>query len=253
MIRSMTADDWRCFLDSPAGSGWAAEIDGIVVGTVAVIRYRPGFAWLSMMLVDPAYRRRGVGAQLLAAALDGLADEPCIRLDATSAGEPLYRRFGFVAEYPLTRAAGVSAAPAAPQGVRPIAPADLAGVPARDREVFGSDRSALLRSFYERAPQLAAIAADGSYCFGRPGHLYSQIGPVVAESADAAQRLVAHCLARHSGAVAIDVPHHSPEWIAWLERAGFVMERPFLRMRRGENASPDEPARQFAIAGPEFG
>ena len=250
---NQVAEDWRCFLDSPAGSGWAAEIDGVVVGTSAAIRYRPGFAWLSMMLVDPAHRRRGIGARLLAAALEALADEACVRLDATPAGEPLYRRCGFVAEYPLTRATAVSAAQPAPQGVRPIAPADLDGVLARDREVFGSDRGAILRSFYERAPELAAIAADGSYCFGRPGHLYSQIGPVVAESAAAAQRLVAHCLPRHSGAVAIDVPQHSPEWIAWLERAGFVMERPFLRMRRGGNATPGEPARQFAIAGPEFG
>src|SRR5579863_7651316 len=92
-------EDWRCFLDGTAGSGWLAEQDGVAIGTVATLRYRPGFAWLSMMLVDPAHRRTGVGSQLLATALAALTDEACVRLDATPAGEPLYRRFGFVAEY----------------------------------------------------------------------------------------------------------------------------------------------------------
>jgi hypothetical protein len=31
------------------------------------------------------------------------------------------------------------------------------------------------------------------------------------------------------------------------------VERPFLRMRRGEHDSPGLPVQQFAIAGPEFG
>jgi GNAT superfamily N-acetyltransferase len=250
---NQVADDWRSFLDGPGGSAWLAEKDGAPIGTVAVIRYRPGFAWLSMMLVDPAHRRGGIGSRLLAAALDATADEPCVRLDATPAGEPLYRRFGFVPEYALARAATVSPRPAAPPGVRPMTPEDLPEVFARDREIFGADRSALLASFYHRAPELAAIAESGAYCFGRPGHLYHQMGPLVAESAAAAQSLAAHALAHHTGPMAIDVPQHERQWIAWLESARFVIERPFLRMRRGKNSHSGEPARQFAIAGPEFG
>ncbi len=243
------AGDWLCFLDSPAGSAWIAEDGGMAVGTVAALRYRPSFAWLSMMLVDPARRRSGIGGRLMETALAELADEACVRLDATPAGESLYRKFGFVPEYSLVRAtAGLLVV--APANVRSLASGDLAGVFACDREVFGADRSAILASLYGRAPALAAIT-PGGYCFGRPGHRYHQIGPVVAENADAAAALVSHC--RVDGPVAIDVPRDWAKWVRWLESVGFTVERPFLRMRRGGSAVYGEPSRQFAIVGPEFG
>jgi GNAT superfamily N-acetyltransferase len=244
------AGDWLCFLDSPMGSAWIAEDSGVAVGTVAVLRYRPSFAWLSMMLVDPARRRSGIGGQLMETALAALADEACVRLDATPAGEPLYRKFGFVPEYSLVRATAPGLSAAAPSNVRPMTSGDLEGVFARDRAVFAADRSRILASLSERAPALAAIT-PGGYCFGRPGYRYHQIGPVVAENADVAAALVSHCQA--DGPFAIDVPRDWAAWVQWLESVGFTVERPFLRMRRGGIAEYGEPSRQFAIVGPEFG
>jgi GNAT superfamily N-acetyltransferase len=260
--------DWHSFLESPLGAGWLVERDGDIVGTVAVLRYRPGFSWLSMMLVDPRARHSGIGSQLLETALHALAEEPCVRLDATPAGEPLYRRHGFVPEYALTRAKITVAAERfrrSPETVCPITPGDLTEVLARDREVFGADRSALLASFYARAPELAWIARNPAgdrpagptslpaYCFGRPGYRYGQIGPIVAEDPSDARNLLSHCLATQTGrTLAVDVPRLS-HWVQWLESVGFKMERPFLRMRRGDNLHPGLPALQFGIAGPEFG
>jgi GNAT superfamily N-acetyltransferase len=247
---NQVAGDWLCLLDSPAGSGWIAEDDSMAVGTVALLRYAPSFAWLSMMLVDPARRRSGIGWQLMETALAALADEACVRLDATPAGEPLYRRFGFVPEYSLVRATAPGLSIAAPSNVRRMTSGDLDCVFAHDREVFGADRSAILASLYGRASALAAIT-PGGYCFGRPGHRYHQMGPVVATSADVAAALVSHC--RVDGPVAIDVPRDRAKWVRWLESVGFTVERPFLRMRRGGNAEYGEPSRQLAIVGPEFG
>ena len=250
-------DDWRCFLDSPHGGGRLAEKNGKVVGTVTYLRYAPSFSWLSMMLVDPQERRTGIGSQLMEAALEAVRDESCVRLDATPLGQPLYRRYGFIPEYELARASTV-AGRCLPFGpcVRPMGPGDLAEVLAWDREIFGADRSALLASFYRRAPEFAEIARDGArltgYCFGRPGYLYWQLGPIVAACAEVARELAAGCLSRQTGErVAIVVPRRNAAWIAWLESIGFAVERPFVRMYRGENAGL--PERQFAIAGPEFG
>jgi GNAT superfamily N-acetyltransferase len=248
------AEDWEPFL--PAA--WMAEHGGAAAGTVGLLKYGTAFTWLSMMLVHPEHRRSGIGSQLLATALEAASQHRSVRLDATPAGEPLYRRFGFVPEYELARAViDTSAGVATPSRARAMTAGDLSSIFARDIEVFGADRSALLWSFHHRAPEYAAIAHNGSkvigYCFGRPGYRYRQIGPVVAENAAAAQDLVAYCLAAGSGTIAIDVPRHSTEWIAWLEAAGFRVERPFLRMRRGEHDSPGLPVQQFAIAGPEFG
>jgi GNAT superfamily N-acetyltransferase len=262
-------DDWRCFLDSPQGAGWLTEKDGDIVGTVAFLRYGPCFSWLSMMLVDPRARLAGIGSRLLETALEALADEPCVRLDATPSGEPLYRRHGFVPEYALTRAKITVAAERfwrSPERVRPMTPGDLAEVFARDREVFGADRSALLASFYARAPELAWTARNVAgdrpagptslpgYCFGRPGYRCGQIGPIVAETPSVASDLLSHCLAAQDGrALVVDAPRLSPEWTQWLESMGFEMERPFLRMGRGDNRHPGLPNLQLAIAGPEFG
>ena len=254
-------EDWRTFIDSGDGGGCIAEREGQTIGTVTFLRYGGHFSWLAMMLVDPAARRAGVGTRLMDAALDALAGEPCVRLDATPLGEQLYRRFGFQGEYELERAK-VTVAPghfgSTPEAVRPMSAADLAGVFARDRQVFGADRSAILASLYRRAPDLAWIACRGEalagYCFGRPGYLYRQLGPVVADDAAVAGKLVTGCLAGQAGeTLAVDVPRLPTEWTGWLEAAGFRVERSFLRMYRGQMPPPGLGARQFAMAGPEFG
>jgi GNAT superfamily N-acetyltransferase len=255
-------EDWRAFLDSPDGGGRIAERDGLGIGTAAFLRYGNCFSWLSMMLVDPQARGAGIGTRLMEAVLEALANEACVRLDATPLGEPLYRRFGFRDEYTLLRTAialplRAGLEPASDKG-RPMEERDFPEVLARDRLVFGADRAALLESLYRRAPELARVVyADTElkgYCFGRPGHLYRQLGPVVADDEAAARMLVAGCLSgQPGGKVAMDVPQSKPQWTAWLESAGFVVERPFLRMCRGEAPHPELAARQFAIAGPEFG
>jgi predicted N-acetyltransferase YhbS len=252
-------DDWEYFLDSPDGGGLLAEKDGAAVGTVAFLRYASNFSWLSMMLVDPGEGRAGIGSMLMEAALIALARESCVRLDATPLGEPVYRRYGFILEYELARAVVTA------EGFRPrpgssrsIEPRDLAEIFAWDRRIFGADRSALLASFRQRAPQMAWVARGGAkvvgYCFGRSGYLYPHLGPVVAESLDIAQDLLRHCLSMQDGRrIAVDAPLAAVEWIKWLESSGFNVERRFLRMRRGENHFPGIPEQQFAIAGPEFG
>jgi GNAT superfamily N-acetyltransferase len=257
-------EDWRAFLESPGGGGWVAETDGAVLGTATFLRYPAGCTWLAMMLVDPAHRHTGVGTQLMDAAMEWLAGDGCVRLDASPAGEPLYRRYGFVPEYELERAGlTVTTGPAVPRDrsgpeIRPMEAHELPEVLAWDREIFGADRGGLLASFYRRAPELAWTARAGGrlsgYTLGRPGHRYHQLGPVAALGEEVARLLVAGCLAGQSGRrIAVDVPVGERRWIEWLRAAGFRTERPFLRMRRGANVAPGAPERQFAIAGPEFG
>jgi GNAT superfamily N-acetyltransferase len=246
-------DDWRIFLLSPGGGAFVVETGDRVLGTVAHLRYGR-FGWVAMMLVDPDERRAGIGGQLMESVLSALADAEPVGLDATPLGEPLYRRFGFVIQSSLVRAkANIDAARFRTAGrARPMTKNDLMGVFARDREVFGADRAHLLRSLFERCPECAWITEAG-YCFGRPGRLYCQLGPVVAETPDAARAVVSHCLSYLDGRrFAIDVPLYDADWLAWLKSAGFEVERPFVRMFRQGHTHPGIPARQYAIAGPEY-
>src|ERR1035437_1402272 len=123
--------DWRCFLDwNPRGCR-AAVSDEVVVGTVATLRLEERFSWISMLLVDPAMRGRGIGSTLLRDALRLLEDVETVRLDATPAGKVVYERYGFLDEYPLVRMRALAhtfASDAAPSGARPTAGADLAHI-----------------------------------------------------------------------------------------------------------------------------
>ena len=250
-------DDWQIFLHS--GGGFLAERDDRTVGSVAFVQYGD-FAWIAMMLVDPEERRSGVGTQLMEAVLSALSDVRCVGLDASLMGEPLYRRFGLVSAYNLVRMKMTidTAKFSTPSGpARPMTRQDLVGVLSRDREIFGADRSHLLASFLERAPECAWIVnADGElrgYTLGRPGRLYYQLGPVVADDPEIARSLVAHSLSHLDGKrFALDAPRLDGAWIAWLKSVGFAEDRPFIRMFRQGDTPRGLPDRQYAIAGPEF-
>ena len=251
--------DWRFFLESsPAGCS-VVEEDGRVVGTVTTLRY----GWISMVLVDPEFRHRGIGTMLLQEALKLLSDVETVRLDASPAGKPIYDKLGFLEEYPLSRLTSpppsvahalMRAAPAlmpAPQ-VSPTTAQDLPRILNLDREIFGADRSTLLRYLYARAPEYAFVSGD-AYCFGRPGHSHDHIGPVVSPGLPTAQALIAACLASRPRPHVLDVPDSASLLQNWLCSSNFAPERPFTRMYRGPHRSPGIPSRQFAIAGPEFG
>ena len=253
------AEDWHVFVDSPGSGGLLIERDGSVLGTAAYVRYDT-LAWIAMMLVDPAERGAGLGGQLLAGALAALAEAPCVGLDATPAGEPLYRRFDFVGDYSLARTKATIDSSRFPESAGParrMLKNDLEAVCGWDREVFGADRGRLLAALFDRAPECAWVACDAAgvtgYTFGRPGYLYHQLGPVVAADATRARDMVTRCLSQLGGRTfAIDVPLLDAEWLDFLKSVGFVEERLFLRMFLRGHVHPGIPARQYAICGPEF-
>jgi GNAT superfamily N-acetyltransferase len=253
--------DWRCFLDwNPEGCRVAVS-GGAVAGTVGALRYQERFAWISMLLVDPAVRGQGIGSALLREALRILEGVATVRLDATPAGQAVYERYGFRSEYPLARVRAVAPGPS-PAGflsrARTMMPADLPRVLEMDRDVFGADRSALLNYLYASAPAYAFVAESEAritgYSFGRRGYRANHLGPIVSQDESVARSLLSICMERNpGGGFSLDAPRRNGAWLQWMASLGLAEERPFLRMFRGSNAWPGEPERVFAIAGPEFG
>jgi GNAT superfamily N-acetyltransferase len=257
--------DWRMLLALSRGGSFAAVSDGRVVGTSIGIDYE-GFAWIAMMLVDPAYRGRGLGGRLLEAAMGSVPSDRPIRLDATPMGRPLYQRYGFEDEAMLTRHVADVSSRRGSRGdgsfdVRPLTVADLPTVMEYDGRVFGGDRRPLLDWALDGAPRYARVVqSDGQahYCLGRHGRLFDQIGPVIAGTDEIAQALVsAALLSVGAQPVALDVFDSRSKFTTWLRGCGFRVERPLFRMRRGGRAPAiDEGSTyalvEFAIAGPEF-
>ena len=200
---NQTRGDWQRFLLASPKGCFVAEAAGEVVGTVATISYEDRFAWIGMVLVEPARRGQGIGTRLLEKAIEYL-DEcrvPCMKLDATPQGKPLYEKLGFVSEYEierwkLQRTQGHDA----PAAGEPLTEEILE----QDRDVFGADRSALLRSIALEYPAFALQARSQDklmgYSFGRRGALADHLGPWVAQDESSARSLLNEFLIRSHGA-----------------------------------------------------
>jgi GNAT superfamily N-acetyltransferase len=265
------ARDWELFLTlSPEGCRVAVDNAGAVIGSVATIRYGRAFSWVAMVLVDPAHRGAGIGTALLQESLVILADMPIVRLDATPDGFRVYDPAGFREEYwllrmqrtaqPLHGSAAKAVLGAAGRDsdthVRAMRDGDLAAVLGWDREAFGADRRPLLDAFRRGATEYAWVVGqpqiDG-YLFGRHGHTFEQLGPLVARDEATARRLVAAGLSTYPDRPFIlDVPQRA-SWVSWLASLQFTVQRPFIRMYRGDARPRERMEEMFAIAGPEFG
>jgi GNAT superfamily N-acetyltransferase len=253
--------DWRRYLAlNPAGARVAVEPDDEVIGSVTTLRYKGGFAWLAMVLVSPDHRRQGIASSLVEEAIELLGAQTPVRLDATPAGELVYRKLGFEPEYALARMerlADDTGTASVEAGVCAMKDENLAEVLALDREVFGADRASLLRMLRDDAPGYAILLRSASgiegYAFGRHGFTFDQLGPIVARDEGVARRLVRHLVASHPGvAFLIDAPRQSNTWTAWLGEMGFREQRGFVRMVRGGSPSRCD-ARVFATIGADFG
>ncbi len=258
---NQTQEDWERFLQAEPEGCFVAEWDGQVVGTVTTVVYEGRFAWIGMVLVDPQLRGKGIGTALLQKALDHLDAKkvPCVKLDATPQGKPIYARLGFRIEYEierhsLTREDGAKASPEiVSQGAE-----NLEALLKMDREVFGADRSVLLRSLADSAPELVTIApqegAVQGFALGRKGSRADHLGPWVAKNALAAREVFEGFLLRSRRQVVfVDVVRDNPWAPALLAANRFQFSRTLTRMYRGENAHPGRPDFLCAILGPEFG
>jgi hypothetical protein len=184
-------------------------------------------------------------------------------LDATPDGAAVYRQHGFVAGFAFERWQRDAAAKLDEAARRDdvdrtaTAVADARAcdaLVALDRSLWDLDRATLLRAFLARPATHAWLAADASgFAVLRAGRRAEQLGPIVAATERAAIALLDRALADAPGAVFIDVPARQPAFAGALVERGFVRQRAFVRMARGDAPALHASARAFALAGPEFG
>ncbi|MBU7575679.1 MAG: GNAT family N-acetyltransferase [Hydrogenophaga sp.] len=249
---NQTADDWRLFATQGRVFGLRDGDAGPLVATAAALPYDGGIGWVSMVLVNPAWRHQGLATALMArcvAHLRSLGATPV--LDATPAGQQAYLRIGFEDGFALARWEGTVAA----TGARAAAPpADAAVVSALDAQANGCGRGFLLADFLQRSGTRVGLSpARTGFVIAREGRRATQIGPLVADDESAALSLLQAALAGVGGRVFLDVPERWAALRAWLEQAGFVRQRSFVRMSLGAAPIASVNDRLFVLAGPEFG
>jgi GNAT superfamily N-acetyltransferase len=263
---NQTAADWQRFLSADPEGCFVAEREGRVVGTSTTIVYEGRFAWIGMVLVEQQFRGQGIGTALLERAIQYLdsRNNPCIKLDATPQGRILYEKLGFVSEYDIERwmlkreperdcRTGILPVDGGPGIVTAIEE-----VLRLDREIFGADRSGLLRPLTETAPDFTLVSRRGvgieGYAFGRRGSLADHFGPWMARTEDVAATLLDKFLTRSGRElVFVDCMLENPWALSLVQARGFEFSRPLTRMFRGKNSYPGHPELLCAALGPEFG
>jgi len=258
------AADWRIFLAH--GRVYAlVTAEGRIVATTATLPYGGRFAWISMVLVAGEYRRRGLATQLMRRAMEELAAAGVVpALDATPDGRAVYRRLGFTDSWGfarlIRRERQAAAAPfGVPAGViiRPVTDADWPALCAYDASGFGAERGAVLAGLRGRLPSAELVAERAGrvagFLLGRDGMLAGHLCPLIADDDTIACALIARALEALDGPLFIDLADDKTAVRRFLETRGFAPVRPFTRMIYGTLPRFDDPARTFAVVGPEFG
>ncbi|HMA06244.1 MAG TPA: GNAT family N-acetyltransferase [Ramlibacter sp.] len=261
---NQTAQDWGVFFSCGtiyvvrdeqgriAASGAVLPMGESRPGALASLTGR-GVAWISMILVRPDRRGRGLARRVFEQCLRDIHDHGRIAmLDATPQGEALYLKFGFEPLWRLTRWRR-EARPASGPALS-LAKPDLETLAELDQEALGFARKRVLGELLGR-PDSRYVRHALGFAIVRAGRLAHQIGPLVATDEPTAVAVMQEAAAALSGPVLIDVPDDRPVLRQALMESGFAPQRGFARMALA-TAEQRIPRGQthfiHAIAGPEF-
>lgn len=246
-------EDWALVLS--LSKGFVAVENGRVVGTAMATLLGDTCATVNMVIVDESMRGRGLGRQLMKAAMDAAENREC-RLVATADGLPLYEKMGFAACGEVLQHQGTPVETNRPQGVAWAETIDPAELAALDAQAFGADRTALFAVLAERA-RFALVQEQGVIrgfaalrAFGR-GEV---IGPVVAENAEIAKDLIAFLFSERPGAF-LRVDTTADTGLApWLTEHGLGHVGGGIAMRRPKaEISADKKLKTFALTSQALG
>ena len=248
---NQTQDDWHDFLT--AGLVFGIRDAGRVVATAALLPMPP-LTWISLVIVTGSHRRRGLAQALMTHCLaqaSALGLQPY--LDATPAGATVYRPLGFV-DTGLTlrrlRRPGLQQAPAALE--TRVSPKDLEDLVAADARALGVARTTTIHRFVSR-PGSRILKKNGAIALLRVGRRAHHIGPLLADDAADAIALLDDLVRIEPAPLIIDLSDAHQGVTDALLATGFVVERPFGRMRFGPAQVGGADATLVASAGPEFG
>ncbi|UCE58517.1 MAG: GNAT family N-acetyltransferase [Phycisphaerales bacterium] len=254
----------KCLAHDPHGC-FIAEIAGDRAGMITTACYTQS-GWIGNLIVPPEQRFKGIGAALMAQALEYLSTKrvETFRLEADPAGIKLYRRLGFVDEFESLRflrdgkhrSADAKQRAKASQ-VQPCAESDISALCALDAEYFGDDRGRMLSLMHKDAQACyVRHSTDGidGYAFALSSAAGIRIGPWVAQSRTAANNLLEAILTDHGNKTLVaGVPDVNSQAVALLKRNDFHETPSSLRMVRGKPAAVGRPEGIYAIGGGAMG
>lgn len=221
---------------------FVGELDGEMVSCVSVVKSGDDRAFVGLFIVRPEFRGKGFGKATWNAALATSAGR-AIGLDGVVAQQPTYARWGFVCHHRNVRYAGrPSDLPLSQHVQRAVAVSDVNELVAYDTAIFGIVRDAFLRHWLDPASPTritfcwrdAPSAPVRGYGTVRRCADNWRVGPLLADSADVAEALLAALADAVDGAsIGIDVPADVDAAVALAVRAGLTPTFETARMYFG--------------------
>lgn len=244
-------DDWQLLLR--LGAGFVVEESGAVIGTGLCWKQGDRHGSLGAIIVSPEHQGKGIGRKLMHLVLEELGDR-CTLLNATVAGQPLYKSLGFKAtgaihQHQGTMLAAPPVALAPGESIRPITPADIEKLVALANRATGMSRDEALK-LLARGAEGAALERNGElvgFSMMRRFGLGHVIGPVVAPDSERALALVTCWSEAYAGSfVRLDVTGTSGLGDS-LTAMGLVQVDTVVTMARNGLPAQDESIKQFAL------
>ncbi|RAV98588.1 GNAT family N-acetyltransferase [Pseudochryseolinea flava] len=234
------AFEW--YLASSFCTPMKVEAQGTIIGVGTIINHGKT-AWLGHIIVASNQRGRGVGTFITSALVAELRHTSCetIMLLATTLGEPVYKKVGFVAESTYTFLKG---------GILPTSPStnierfesnrrdELLSV---DFSVVGEDRSRLILPHLKEASLYLEHGKISGYYLPTIAD-----GPIVATTKEAGCALLTTRSINQTKSV---IPSENEVAINYLLERGYQVSNQGTRMRLGKSFSWQPQAVYNRIAG----
>jgi hypothetical protein len=241
-----TEQDWQRSIDLSPHFCLGGFIDNHLVGTSALLQHGD-LGWLSTFIIDKDHQRKGLGSILLEEVLRRAEARGVtwFAVDSSDVGRPIYNRLGFVLDEPIERWTGPNSGTQVAD-TQPLAESHWPALLSLDHGSVGVDRERQLRHLASEPAATARVLLQNgrlvAFGFSRAGRLAGSIGPIVAQSDNAAQQIIDALLAdRHTidgdRGIALDLLAH-PEFKSYMTTRGFVMRRQNIRMFRPAKIRP---------------
>lgn len=235
------------------GGSVGALRDGALVGFLTFTDFAP-VRWIGNVVVGPQARGEGVGARMVAAAMEGARTTGLYSVEKAVS---LYERLGFEAHGDAWALRAERARPAAPSVTQPLSTGDLREVARLDREASGMDRAYLLRALHAAYPDGGRVvrARDGTlagYGFARPSPDLTEVGPLVARDEATANAIMDALIALTPSPHEMTCLGANDRALAMAQARGFTRSFRTITMFAGKPPSWS-PRALFASAGLEKG
>jgi GNAT superfamily N-acetyltransferase len=248
-------DDATAFLEAdPQGFFVARGPSGDCLASISVVNHSDDFAFLGLYIVRPRHRGKGIGLGLWHHAMQHAAGRT-VGLDGVEAQQDNYKASGFVHAGGTTRYSGPVRGAVDPD-MRVATAEDIPRLIAQEAAASGVAKPRYLGAWFTPSQTRLTLIlqkANGpdAMCTVRQCRTGAKIGPLIAEQAKDANRLIAHAATLFDGPLTLDVPGPSTGLSKLCQQLELQPGFKTARMYRGAFSASGQAF--FAVSSLELG